>query len=73
MTQLTLFRANPFQIGSQNYRLLERLRRGPTTNKEMVDKMRLFKYGGHLSELRAKGFNVEGVQVLKGLWEYRLK
>ena len=45
---------NPFQYGSQNYRILERLKRGPVTNAEMSGEMRILKYTGRLSDIRKK-------------------
>lgn len=72
MTQLDLFR-NPFKVGTQNWRLLERLKMGPLTNTQIVRDMNIYNSTGRTSDLRAKGFNVEGRQIRDGLWEYELK
>ncbi len=65
---------NPFMVGSQNYRLLERLRIGPVSNAEIVHKLRMLKYTGRLSEIRRKGFNVLATKVAdkRGVFIYQL-
>lgn len=42
---------NPFKRGSQNHRLLERLKEGPVSNREIM-RMYIPKYTGRLSEIR---------------------
>ena len=54
-------------------RLLERLRRGPVTNYEMSQEMKIYKYTGRLSNLREKLFMVDGQALGNGLWRYELK
>ncbi len=69
---------NPFKFGTQNYRILSRLRQGPVTNVEMYDpkKMNIPRYGGRIYDinnaLKPWGFEVEQTTVHKGLREYRL-
>ena len=43
---------NPFKYGSQNWRLYERLKEGPTTNIEIVSQMHILNSTGRVSEIR---------------------
>ena len=70
---------NQFKPGSQNYRVYERLKRGPVTNIEIVRQMFVLNSTGRISEVReylknyamdvkAKPLPEKG----KGQWEYRI-
>jgi len=69
---------NPYAWGTQKYRLLERLQRGPVLNSEIVDCLRIFNYHGALADLRRdlSGHNVEiaarPVNKKRNHWEYKL-
>ena len=59
--------------GSQNYRILERLKRGTILNVELYQDMNIPKYSSRISELREAGYQVDARQIKDGLWEYSLK
>jgi len=68
-----------FKPGSQNYRLYERLLRGPVTNAEIVRQLNIFNSTGRASDirkaLRPYLVDVEARPVTNGkdgLWIYRL-
>lgn len=70
---------NPFTVGTQNWRLYERLTDGPVTNAEIVRKMGIFNSTGRISDLRRRlqsmGLDVDGRAIDResGLWEYRIR
>ena len=54
--------------------ILSRLRGGPVTNKELIDK-HCFRYGARLHEIRNQlryGLQIVKRQLEGGVWEYRL-
>ena len=59
--------------GSQNYKLLKALERGPLTNFEMRDRLRLLKYTSRISDLRAAGHNIICKKQENGVSTYYLK
>jgi len=66
--------SNPFKPGTQNYRILERLREGPASNSELVKYA--LNYTARISEIRAK-IHEQGICVTEkplgcGRSEYRL-
>jgi hypothetical protein len=68
---------NPYPNGTQKHRLLERLKRGPVTNKEIVMKMGIFNSTGRCSDIRKKviepmGLILEAKRIKKALFEYRI-
>jgi hypothetical protein len=64
---------NPFQSGTQNHRLLERLKVGPLTNVEIVRDMAILNSTGRISDLRARGFDVKSEPKKNGIWVYTLR
>ena len=64
--------ANPFRIGSQNYRILERLRLGPITNYQIVKWFGVLKYTGRLAEIRKAGYKILATKIKGGVWSYQL-
>jgi hypothetical protein len=66
-----------FTPGSQNYRLYERLLKGPTTNHEIVRDMGIYNSTGRCSDLRKALkphlMDVEAKRVRNGLFIYHLK
>lgn len=64
---------NPFQTGTQNHRLLERLKVGPLTNVEIVRDMAILNSTGRISDLRARGFDVKSEPKKNGIWVYTLR
>lgn len=51
-----LVKAEKPRLAGQNLAILERLQRGPATNKELAQIS--LKYTGRISDLRAAGYNV---------------
>ena len=49
---------NPFRIGSQNYRLLEALQRGPLYNYEIARRFGCLAHTARTRDLRKRGFNI---------------
>jgi len=77
MTQTTmdLKPHNPFQKGSQTYRLLEWLLNRPIYNIEIAHDLKIMNTTGRVSDLRRKGFDVRSKPVVEGgsgLWMYWL-
>ena len=68
---------NPFTYATQNWRLLERLRQGPTTNVEIVKDLNIFNSTGRISEVRQglaeTGWTVDSKRIRGGLWEYSVR
>jgi len=67
---------NPFKYGSQNWRLYERLKEGPTTNIEIVGQMFILNSTGRISEIREylkkHCLDLAAKPLGSGRWEYRL-
>lgn len=68
-------RLNPFRVGSQNYRLLERLWKHPIWNIEAIDKMRILRLAARIGDLKRKGFKIESFKhrTHRGWYGYRLE
>lgn len=66
---------NPFKPGSQNYRLLEALRRGPLFNYEIQRKIGALAHTARTRDLRRRGFPVmtEKVPDRQGVYISYLK
>jgi hypothetical protein len=68
---------NPYSRGTQRHRLLERLKEGPVTNKEIVLGLGIFNSTGRCSDLRKNvlepiGLSLEAKRVKGALFEYRI-
>jgi hypothetical protein len=63
---------NPYSYGTQKYRLLERLRKGPINNSEIVRYYNILNYTGRISEMRQAGFNILASTIKRGLVMYQL-
>jgi hypothetical protein len=59
------------RLAGQNLAILERLRQGPATNKELAEMS--LKYTSRLSDLRANGFTVKCERKTGGLTVYTLE
>jgi hypothetical protein len=73
-----VFIPNPYRPGSQKFRLLERLKDGPLTNKEIIEIYHIWNTTGRLSDIRLEvlepmGLALESVRIKKTLFEYRIK
>lgn len=66
------FKKAPFAPGTQNYRLLERLRLGPIMNHEIVYDLGILKYTNRISDLRARGYDIQSKPIKRGVWQYSL-
>ncbi len=62
--------ANRRRLSSQNKQILERLKRGPATNREL--NRIVFRYSARIFELRGHGYDITTTQVKRGLWTYKL-
>ena len=58
------------RLAGQNKQILERLKRGPATNRELNEIV--FRYSARIFELREVGYNITTTQVKAGLWRYEL-
>lgn len=58
------------RLSGQNLRILERLQRGPATNRELAAIS--LKYTSRVSDLRAAGYDVQADRKAGGLTVYRL-
>lgn len=71
------FPENPFTVGTQNWRLWERLRQGPVTNAEIVRELNIFNSTGRISEVRqalaGTGWTVDTKWIKRGLFEYSVR
>jgi len=67
---------NPYKIGSQCYRLYNRIKEGAVTNAEIVRTHGIFNSTGRISEIREflapHGIRLECQRVKDGLFEYHL-
>lgn len=59
------------RLTGQNAAILERLKRGPATNQELVDYS--LKYTSRISDLRAKGYRISCERGEGGLNTYTLE
>ena len=68
---------NPFKPYSQNYRLLERLKLGPTTNSEIIRLMSIFNSTGRISDVRkhlkSVGYDIVAKPIRNGIYVYQIK
>ncbi len=62
---------NPYQYGTQKWKVMDSLLRGPVRNYEIVN-MRVLKYTNRLSEIRQDGFDIQAKDIGNGVWEYKL-
>lgn len=71
------FPSNPFTPQTQNWKLWERLRQGPTTNVEIVRDLNTLNSTGRISEVRqalsGTGWTVDTKWVRRGLYEYSVR
>ena len=71
-----MYPKNPFKNGSQNYRVYERLTKGPVTNSEIIREMGVFNSTGRCSEIREfvqkHGIDLISRPLGEGLWQYNL-
>ena len=72
------FPGNAFRLGSQNYRLYERLKEGEVTNAEIVRSMGIFNSTGRIDNIRKRlhgtGWEVKARPVNdNGMWVYSLR
>jgi len=71
-----MYPQNPFKKGSQNFRLYERLMKGPVTNSEIIREMGVFNSTGRCSEVREfvkqHGIDLIARPLGEGLWQYNL-
>lgn len=56
-----IFIPNPFKYNSQNFRVLERVKKGPVTNVEVVHDMKILNSTGRFSDCRkyVRGFGCD--------------
>ena len=59
-------------MSRQCHNILSRLRRGPVTNTELIERF-CYRYGARLHELRHDhGEQIDKRQLERGVWEYEL-
>ena len=67
---------NPYDYGTQKYRILELLRLGPVTNRDMVQGLSVYKYTGRIFEIREdlkfQDLDITVKPLGGGLYEYRI-
>ena len=62
--------AHRSRLSGQNKQVIERLKRGPATNRELNEIV--FRYSARIFELRGHGYDITTTQVKAGLWRYEL-